>query len=235
MSTDERRALPARGMFDEFPEVRGTSAQAPLPAAQAEKRGATVPRNPAQGGGHGEYPRRTGGWAGSSKAAAPGTTETDPWRWWMVWKWSSYHWFAAIWWALSWLATYQAVVTSTVAFPWLLAILVATIAQVVLTVGERPIMRSELVSWREDWLMRALCLLLLLLDTALNTGGLIPFVRALLATPLAAQLREINITPTMSPWLFVGSCVILGMILAIAPEVSYRHAERQRVARGGEQ
>lgn len=213
MSTDERRAPTMRGMFDDLAE--STRGNTPIPA-QAEKR-STPPRGPSA---QPTVPPAQTRWA-------MGVDRTT-WRWWMIWQWNTYHWFAAIWWLFSWLATYQAVVVSSVAFPPTLAVLIATVAQVVLTVGERPIMRRELVSWREDWLMRTLCLFLLVLDTALNTGGLIPFVRALLATPLAAQLREIGITPTMSPWIIVSGGVTLGLILALAPEVSWNHAERRR-------
>lgn len=118
---------------------------------------------------------------------------------------------------LAWLGacytTYLAVVSLQPGTPTQIAIAVALVLQFVLTAAERPLLRG-----RPDLFTGAV----LVLDAAINAGGIYPALKNIGRTPTAAMLTDVGVAASMDVWPAVIVALLFGAIIAAAPEALWR-------------
>lgn len=118
---------------------------------------------------------------------------------------------------LAWLGacytTYLAVVGLQPGTPAQIAVAVALVVQFVLTAAERPLLRG-----RPDLFTVAV----LLMDAAINAGGIYPALKNIGQTPTARMLIDVGVAATVDAWPAVLISLAFGAIIAAAPEALWR-------------
>lgn len=117
-------------------------------------------------------------------------------------------------WLLACVTTWQLVqaVTPGMDGRWQVGIGIAL--QAIFTVLERPVLRGK---------ANRISALVLGIDTLVNAGGIYPFALRMSATPTAAMVSQtFNLAPQMSPAAAFVVSLILGFLLAAAPEATWR-------------
>jgi hypothetical protein len=113
-----------------------------------------------------------------------------------------------------WLAgaatTYAGIAAMLPDVPLWLGVVVAVVAQLILTVVERPALHGR---------ASAAAVGALVLDVALNVGGLFPALRNVGETPTARAIVEaFGLQPGVSPLAALLLSVVIGYIIAATPE-----------------
>lgn len=117
-------------------------------------------------------------------------------------------------WALACVTTWQLVAAVTPGMDPRYQIGIGIALQAIFTALERPVLRGR---------PNKVSALVLLLDTLVNAGGIFPFALRMSATPTAAMVSQtFSLSPQMSPVAAFVVALILGFLLAAAPEAVWR-------------
>jgi hypothetical protein len=127
---------------------------------------------------------------------------------------------AVIIWIAGAAASYAGISAMLQDIPVWLGIIVAVVTQLVLTFVERPALAGQ---------FNVASIGALLLDVALNAGGLYPALRNVGETPTATMLMSVfNLDPGVSPIGAFLLSVIVGYIIAATPESMIRQSMMRR-------
>ena len=117
-------------------------------------------------------------------------------------------------WGIACVTTWQLVTAVTPGAVWGFQVGCGIALQVVFTALERPILRG-----RPNRISTAV----LLIDTLVNAGGIFPFAMRMSATPTAQMISAaFNMSPQMTPLAAFAVSILLGFLLAAAPEAVWR-------------
>lgn len=93
--------------------------------------------------------------------------------------------------------------------PWTIALAFATVTQLLLTWAERAMWRGK---------PSGVAALALLMDVALNAGGVYPYVRRAGDTPVGLMLSDVFGGSQVGPWPAIIVACVVGFLIAAAPE-----------------
>ena len=121
---------------------------------------------------------------------------------------------AAILWVLACVTTWQLVAAVTPGMRWYVQVGMGVALQAIFTALERPVLRG-----RPNKVSSAV----LSIDTLVNAGGIFPFALRMSATPTAVMVSTtFGLSPQMTPPAAFAVSVVLGFLLAAAPEAVWR-------------
>lgn len=115
---------------------------------------------------------------------------------------------AVVGWLVGAAATYLGVQGMSGA-PWTIALTFAIVTQLLLTWAERAMWRGK---------PSGVAALALLLDVALNAGGVYPYIRRAGETPVGVMLADVFGGSQVGPWPAIIVSVVVGFLIAAAPE-----------------
>jgi hypothetical protein len=108
-------------------------------------------------------------------------------------------------------------IAGAISAPWWLALIVALVAQGVLTLAERPTLHGK---------VSLLGAVALTFDTALNAGGLYVPMTRLGATPTGQMFADVfGTSAALSKTAALGIAIVLGLFIAGLPEQLWRQKE----------
>lgn len=121
---------------------------------------------------------------------------------------------AIILWIVACITTWQLVAAITPGMRIAYQIGIGIVLQVFFTALERPMLRGR---------PNKVSGVVLLIDTLVNAGGIFPFALRMSATPTVQMISTtFNLAPNMTPAAAFAVSVVLGFLLAAAPEAVWR-------------
>ena len=121
---------------------------------------------------------------------------------------------AAILWIVACVTTWQLVAAVTPEMHPYYQIAIGIGLQAIFTALERPVLHGR---------PNRVSTLVLAIDTLINAGGIFPFALRMSGTPTAAMLSQtFSLSPQMSPVAAFGVSLLVGFLLAAAPEAVWR-------------
>lgn len=117
-------------------------------------------------------------------------------------------------WLMACVTTWQLIAAVTPGMLWYYQVAIGVALQGIFTALERPVLRGK---------PNRVSLLVLLIDALVNAGGIFPYALRMSATPTAAMMSTtFSLQPQMSPVAAFGVALVLGFLLAAAPEAVWR-------------
>jgi hypothetical protein len=102
------------------------------------------------------------------------------------------------------------------------ALVIAAVIQILLTLVERPLWR--LLSRRKGGRFMFIAIIATFCDAAVNAGGMYPYVPRISNTDVGKMLIEVfQLNPTMSASAAMGIAFFLGLLAAGAPEALWEY------------
>lgn len=127
---------------------------------------------------------------------------------------SIWQFLAVVIWALACLTTWQLVVAVTEGMAVIYQITIGVALQAMFTALERPVLRGR---------PNKISVVALGFDTLVNAGGIFPFAMRMSTTPTAQMLSTtFHLSPQMTPPAAFAVSIVLGFLLAAAPEAVWR-------------
>lgn len=121
---------------------------------------------------------------------------------------------AAMLWLAACVTTWQLLIAVTPGADWRYQIAAGVGLQAIFTAMERPILRGQ---------PNRISMMVLLIDTLINAGGLYPYAARIGATPTAAMVSSaFNMPAQVSPVAAFVLAILIGFLLAAAPEAVWR-------------
>lgn len=121
---------------------------------------------------------------------------------------------AVIIWVIACVTTWQLVAAMTPGMAWYYQVGIGILLQAIFTALERPMLRG-----RPNKVSGAV----LAIDTFINAGGAFPYVLRMSATPTVQMVSTaLDIAPQVSPIAALLLSLVLGFLLAAAPEAVWR-------------
>lgn len=121
---------------------------------------------------------------------------------------------AVIIWAIACVTTWQLVASVTPGMAWYAQVGIGVGLQAIFTALERPMLRGK---------PNKVSGAVLGIDTFINAGGAFPYVLRMSATPTVQMVSTaLDIAPQVSPIAALALSLVLGFLLAAAPEAVWR-------------
>lgn len=121
---------------------------------------------------------------------------------------------AALLWVAACVTTWQLLAAITPGMDWRYQVGGGVALQAIFTALERPTLRGR---------PNKVSVLVLIMDTLINAGGIFPFALRVSATPTVAMISAaFHISPQITPVAAFALSALLGFLLAAAPEAVWR-------------
>src|SRR5262245_55778431 len=121
---------------------------------------------------------------------------------------------AVVIWLLACVTTWQLVAAVTAGVDWRLQVAIGVGLQAIFTALERPVLHGK---------PNRISVIVLGIDALINAGGVFPYAMRMGGTPTAQMVSAATaLQPQMTPWAAIGVSVLIGVLLAAAPEAVWR-------------
>jgi hypothetical protein len=121
---------------------------------------------------------------------------------------------AVLLWLIACVTTWQLIVAVTAGMDWRLQVALGVGLQAIFTALERPVLRGR---------PNRISVVVLGIDALVNAGGVFPYAMRLGAAPTAQMISTATaLQPQMTPWAAIGVSLLIGVLLAAAPEAVWR-------------